>query len=160
MCAAASPLAEPVDRQIGGRLEQERPQVADGLGPIELQQLHVGLLGNLPRLILRADFCRHETQQRGIVLAKEPLDITRAGARVGGGERGFTVQRIDAHEFPDTPLDAGDSENDTRRRDASSRKDCREPTAFVIGRPILRARFGPAGYKVPSGTAPTRAPLA
>jgi hypothetical protein len=72
---ASTALAQAVDRQIGGRLEQEGTKVTHGLRVIQLQQMDIRFLRDLPGLLLRANFCRDESQQRGVVLPKQAFDI-------------------------------------------------------------------------------------
>jgi hypothetical protein len=74
---APTTLAQAINRQIGRRLEQEGAQIADGFRMIQLQKMDIRFLSDLPGLLLGTHLCRDESQQGGVVLAKQPLDITR-----------------------------------------------------------------------------------
>ena len=71
--------------------------MADGLGLMEPKQPDVGFLGHLLRFLIRSQPCRDETQERGVVLAEEPLHHYRIGHRgliAGGSLRGVSVPGI------------------------------------------------------------------
>src|SRR5688572_4752698 len=72
LLAIAAP--DPVDSEIGGGLEQESPQKADGAGILQAEQTHVRFLRNFLRFLNGAQTRGQELNERFVVLTEQTRD--------------------------------------------------------------------------------------
>ena len=64
----------PIDRDVGGGLEEKGAQIADGPGLIQTQEPHIGFLRHFEGLVVRAHTPSKKTNQRLVGLAKQPFN--------------------------------------------------------------------------------------
>jgi len=90
LLAIAAP--DPVDSEIGGGLEQESPQKADGAGILEAEQTHVGFLRNFLRFLNGTQPRGQELNERFVVLAEQTRDALGMAAGELAGALVLTVR--------------------------------------------------------------------
>ncbi len=81
LCFAVELAAsQPVDSQVRGGFEEESAQVTHCAGLVETEQAHIGFLSDFPGVLLRAQPCEQEPNQRFVVLPEQLINELRTRA--------------------------------------------------------------------------------